>query len=49
MTSPVMPEDLAQTALVDPLATSRAVIEVKMLLNMLPSMQFAGNRRAKVR
>lgn len=43
-----MPVDLAQIALVDPLTAVRAVVEVKMLFNMLPSTQFAGNRRAKV-
>ncbi|MBZ9757028.1 hypothetical protein LB524_17210 [Mesorhizobium sp. ESP6-5] len=42
-------EDLPQIALIDPLTAVRAVVEVKMLFNMLPSMQFAGNRRAKVR
>lgn len=45
----LMPEDLAQIALVDPLTAIRAVVEVKMLVDTLPSVQFAGNRRAEVR
>lgn len=49
MTRPFMPEDLPQIALIDPLTAVRAVVVVKMLFNVLPSMQFAGNRRAKVR
>lgn len=44
-----MPEDLAQIALVDRLATCRAIVEVKVLVDLPPSMQFARNRGAKVR
>ncbi|WP_181173036.1 hypothetical protein [Mesorhizobium sp. B2-7-3] len=48
MTRPLMPEDLPQIALIDPLTAMRAVLEVKMLIEVLLSVQFAGNRRAKV-
>lgn len=49
MTRPLMPEDLAQIALVDRLATCSAIVEVKVLVDLPPSMQFARNRGAKVR